>query len=74
LLMSLLQLMYEHVKLSIAGLTPDSHTAAQLRLQHRALFEAIDSGNGPLAANCAHEHMEFVRTRLNDIERPRGRR
>ncbi|WP_240433464.1 FCD domain-containing protein [Solimonas sp. K1W22B-7] len=74
LLMSLLKLLYEHVQLSIAGLTPDTQTARQLRAQHREVMEAILGGDPPRAAAAAGQHMYFVRVRLNDLELRQGRR
>lgn len=66
LMASLLQLLHEHVQLSIAGLAPKSETAGQLRTQHRALLEAILSGDAARARHAADHHMGFVRVRLND--------
>ncbi|NKF24619.1 FadR/GntR family transcriptional regulator [Solimonas marina] len=63
---SLLKLLHDHVQLSIAGLAPQSETAAALRTQHRALLEAILSRDPAAAQACAATHMEFVRVRLND--------
>lgn len=74
LLVSLIKLLGEHVKVSIAGLAPDSATARQLRLQHRAMLDAILAGDAAQAARAAGSHMEFVRTRLNDIKPVPGRR
>lgn len=68
LLVSLIKLLGEHIKVSIAGLAPDSATARQLRLQHRAVLDAILVGDSMQAGRAAGLHIEFVRTRLNDIK------
>ena len=70
---SLLQLLHEHVKLSIAGLSPVTETAQQLRDQHRELCDAIVAGDTARARGVASRHMEFVRIRLNDLQRLRQR-
>ena len=70
---SLLQLLHEHVKLSIAGLAPATETALQLRSQHRELCDAIVAGDTARARSVASRHMEFVRIRLNDLQRLRQR-
>ena len=67
LMASLLKLLHEHVQLSIAGLAPNSQTAAALRQQHRALLDAILSRDAVHAREVAAGHMVFVRTRLNDL-------
>ncbi|AXQ31848.1 FadR family transcriptional regulator [Solimonas sp. K1W22B-7] len=73
LLVSLIKLLAEHVKVSIAGLAPDSATARQLRSQHRAVLDAILAGDSAQAGLAASSHMEFVRTRLNDIQPAQSR-
>lgn len=73
LMSSLLELLQDHVLLSIAGMAPDSNTARQLRSQHRVMLAAILSGDSALAGKAASQHIEFVRIRLNDLERFRGR-
>jgi GntR family transcriptional repressor for pyruvate dehydrogenase complex len=66
LMASLLQLLHEHVQLSIAGLAPKSEMASQLRTQHRALLDAILSRDAVRARSVADGHMSFVKVRLND--------
>lgn len=74
LMTSLLRLLHEHVQLSLAGLAPHSDTARQLRLQHRALAEAILARDPERARRCAGSHIDFVGVRLNAMPRPaRGR-
>ena len=74
LMSSLLTLLHDHVLLSIAGMAPDSNTARQLRAQHRDLLAAILSGDSLRAGETASRHIEFVRIRLNDLERVTARR
>ena len=73
LIASLLNLLHENVQLSIAGLSPNSETARELRTQHRALLDAILGGDTAAARRCAGQHMEFVKIRLNDLVRLRDR-
>lgn len=70
---SLLQLLQDHVKLSIAGLVPATETAQQLRGQHRELCDAIVAGDTARARAAAGRHLAFVRIRLNDLQRLRER-
>lgn len=64
---SLLKLLHDHVQLSIAGLQPNSETAGRLRLQHRALLDAILARDPAGAARAADTHMAFVGAALNDM-------
>ena len=66
----LLTLLHEHVQLSIAGLEPQSDTAAQLRGQHQALVDAILQRDVIAAGKRAARHMEYVRVQLNDRRAP----
>lgn len=70
LMSSLLKLLHEHVQLSLAGLEPRSATAQRLRMQHRALLEAILARDSDRARRLAGEHMDFVALRLNAMTRP----
>jgi GntR family transcriptional repressor for pyruvate dehydrogenase complex len=72
LMASLLKLLHEHVQLSLAGLEPRSATAQRLRMQHRALVDAILARDADRARRIAGEHMDFVALRLNAISRPSG--
>lgn len=71
---SLLKVLHEHVQLSIAGLSPQSDTSTQLRTQHREIVAAIIAGDGVRAGAASRQHIEFVRTRLNAIDRVSPRR
>ncbi|MFT4046524.1 MAG: FCD domain-containing protein [Solimonas sp.] len=66
---SLLDLLHDHVQLSIAGLAPQSETAGALRGQHGALLQAILSRNAVRARHAAGSHMDFVGERLNHLRR-----
>lgn len=74
LIESLLKVLHEHVQLSIAGLSPQSDTSRQLRAQHREIVSAIVAGDGARAGAASRQHIEFVRTRLNALDRIPQRR
>ena len=58
---SLLELLHEHVLISIASLEAESHDVRQLRRQHTRLFERITAHDAPGAAQAARAHIAFVR-------------
>lgn len=64
---SLLNLLHDHVQLSIAGLQPDTEPSRQLRAQHQALIDAILSRDAAAAGRAAGRHMDYVRVQLNDL-------
>lgn len=66
---SLLKVLHEHVQLSIAGLSPASDTSTQLRAQHHEIVAAIVAGDGDRARVASSQHIEFVRTKLNALDR-----
>jgi GntR family transcriptional repressor for pyruvate dehydrogenase complex len=74
LIESLLKVLHEHVQLSIAGLSPQSDTSRQLRAQHREIVSAIVAGDVARAGAASRQHIEFVRTRLNALDRMPQRR
>lgn len=61
LVSTLLELLHEHVLISIADLQPASAHAQKLRRQHRALFDCIVSRDAVGAAQAARAHIHFVR-------------
>lgn len=63
LVATLLNLLHEHVLLSIADLAPDSGEARQLSLQHAALHAAVQARDAAAAAAAARQHIGFVRQR-----------
>lgn len=63
LVATLLELLHQHVLLSIADLTPDSTEAHALAAQHAALWRAISARDAPMAAAAARGHIDFVRRR-----------
>jgi GntR family transcriptional regulator, transcriptional repressor for pyruvate dehydrogenase complex len=72
---SLLQLMHDHVQLSLAGLAPGSPAARQLRAQHRDLVAAILARDPDRAGKMAATHINYVGATLNDLfpsPRPRS--
>lgn len=69
LIRSLLQLLHDHVRLSLAGLSADSITAQMLRKQHRALLDAILARDAAAARRSAGEHIRFVAEHLNALHR-----
>ncbi len=69
LIASLLALLHDHVQLSLAGLEPQSRTAQQLRVQHRALLDAILARDAERARRAASGHIDFVAVRLNALAR-----
>lgn len=64
---SLLNLLHDHVQLSIAGMQPDTEPSRQLRAQHQALIDAILSRDAAAAGRAAGRHMDYVRVQLNDL-------
>lgn len=70
---SLLSLLHDHVQLSLAGLEPQSKTAQQLRVQHRALLDAILDRDAERARRVASGHIEFVAVHLNAMYRAKGK-
>jgi DNA-binding FadR family transcriptional regulator len=75
LVATLLELLHEHVLISIAELRPDSADARQLRRQHAALLRCIQAHDVPGAGRAARAHIRFVRAswqrRLHAPEQPR---
>ena len=61
LVASLLELLHEHVLISIADLQPASADARHLRSQHQRLFECITAHDVAGAAAAARGHIAFVR-------------
>lgn len=66
LVATLLQLLHEHVQLSIADMAPDSDEARQLASQHAALWQAIGARDVARASQAAHIHIAFVRQRWRE--------
>lgn len=60
---TLLELLHEHVQLSIADLVPDSAEAHRLADQHAALHAAIAAHDVLHAGQLAREHIAYVRQR-----------
>ncbi|MBL8313864.1 MAG: FadR family transcriptional regulator [Rubrivivax sp.] len=58
---SLLELLHEHVLISIAGLQPESADVRRLRRQHAQLLERICAHDVRGAAAAARGHIHFVR-------------
>jgi GntR family transcriptional repressor for pyruvate dehydrogenase complex len=58
---SLLELLHEHVLISIASLEAESPDVRQLRRQHTRLFERITAHDAAGAAQAARAHIAFVR-------------
>ncbi len=61
LVSTLLELLHEHVLISIAEVTPGSDDADQLRRQHAALHRLIGAHDRAGAARAAAAHIGFVR-------------
>ena len=58
---TLLELLHEHVLISIADLVPASADARKLRAQHATLFKHIAAHDAAGAAKAARAHIAFVR-------------
>lgn len=58
---SLLELLHEHVLISLAGLQAQSPDVRQLRQQHTRLYERIAARDVAGAAQAARAHIAFVR-------------
>jgi GntR family transcriptional repressor for pyruvate dehydrogenase complex len=67
---SLLSLLHDHVKLSLAGVAAATPIALALREQHDALLDAILARDRARARAVAAGHIDFVAVRLNAL--PRG--
>lgn len=61
LISTLLELLHEHVLISIAHLVPASDHARKLRAQHDRLFRCIAAHDAVGAARAARAHIAFVR-------------
>lgn len=66
---SLLSLLHDHVQLSLAGLSPQSSTSQQLRVQHDGLLDAILARDAERARALAAAHIDFVAVQLNALPR-----
>jgi GntR family transcriptional repressor for pyruvate dehydrogenase complex len=73
LMMSLQTLLYDHMRLTLAGTEPRDDVFKQVRAQHRALLKAILSGDSAMAGKVAAAHIDFVRVKMNHLE-PRPKR
>lgn len=63
LVATLLELLHEHVQLSIADLAPDSAEAHDLAAQHAALWQALRDHDPAAAAAAARRHIGYVQQR-----------
>ena len=63
LVATLLELLHEHVQLSIADLAPDSAEARDLAAQHAALWQALRARDPAGAAAAARQHIGYVQQR-----------
>lgn len=63
LVATLLELLHEHVHMSIADLAPDSAEARQLACQHAALWAAISDHDPVRARRAVQQHIDYVRER-----------
>lgn len=63
LVATLLELLHQHVMLSIADLTPDSDEAHALAGQHEAIWRAVQARDSAAAARTALSHIRYVRQR-----------
>jgi GntR family transcriptional repressor for pyruvate dehydrogenase complex len=69
LMSSLQKLLHEHMLLTIAGTEPRSGVYELVRAQHRRLLDAILARDAVAAGRAAGEHIDFVRVKLNHIDR-----
>ena len=63
LVATLLELLHEHVQLSIADLAPDSAEAHDLAAQHLALWQALQARDPAAASAAAQRHIAYVQQR-----------
>lgn len=63
LVATLLELLHEHVQISLADVAPDSDAARQLSAQHERLWRAIHTGDADGAVRAARDHIAYVRQR-----------
>jgi GntR family transcriptional repressor for pyruvate dehydrogenase complex len=73
LMMSLQRLLYDHMRLTLAGTLPHDEVFKQVCAQHRALLKAILSRDVAMAGATAAAHIDFVRVKMNHLE-PRVRK
>ena len=57
---SMLQLLYGHLRRRLNTMLPENINREALRVQHRAIWEAIRDHDGPRAAAAAAAHMRYV--------------
>lgn len=67
LVATLLELLHEHVKISIANVAPASDAAHQLCTQHSALWEAVAARDPAAARLAARQHIAYVRQRWEGV-------
>jgi GntR family transcriptional repressor for pyruvate dehydrogenase complex len=60
---TLLELLHEHVRISIADVAPASDVAQQLSQQHTALWQAVAAHDPDAARHAAQQHIAYVRWR-----------
>lgn len=71
---SLLRVIHGHVSSNLVHLHARSNQWAQLREQHRAIWQAISQHNPQAATAAAREHIEFVRLSMAETARAEERR
>ena len=67
LLATLVKMLLEHTRISIAGVLPRSEHARRLTVQHAELLDAILAKDPARARQAARDHLDFVRRRLNAV-------
>jgi GntR family transcriptional repressor for pyruvate dehydrogenase complex len=71
---SLLRVIHGHVSSNLEYLHARPQRWAQLKFQHRAIWQAIREHQPDNAARAARDHIEFVRQSMEDTAREVGRR
>lgn len=71
---SLMRVIHGHVSTNLEQLHSQSMRWSQLKVQHRAIWQAIREHQPEAADRAARHHIEFVRQSMDDNEREESRR
>jgi GntR family transcriptional repressor for pyruvate dehydrogenase complex len=70
---SLMRVIHDHVSGNLVHIHARPQQWGQIRLQHRAIWEAIRAQDSAAAAAAAHSHIDFVRLSMAETARAEGR-
>ncbi len=71
---SLLKILHDNLRLNLSDLIMVPDARENLRAQHQAIWEAINNGEVQTAQQLATEHVDYVRSTLNETLKRESRR